>query len=112
MNPKMTIELEFDMNRFGGTDLMEYMRCRKDRTFQWKMEKVMLEFLNADSRELFKAMQKVAKRDERYSDFLAINGTVNGRKIPDYHDRDLAFRREEKLRWNREQRKLQTKETP
>ena len=93
-NPKMKIELEFDMFRYGGTDLMEYMRCRQDHTFQKKMEKVMLEFLNADSRELFKAMQKVAKRDERYSDFLAIDGTVNGQKIPDYHDRDLARQRE------------------
>ena len=40
MNPKMTIELEFDMNRYGGTDLMEYMRCRQDHTLQKKMEKV------------------------------------------------------------------------
>ena len=93
-NPKLTIEIEFDMNRYAGSDLMGYMRCRQDHTFQKKMEKVMLEFLNADSLELSKAMQKVAKRDERYSDFLAIDGTVNGQKIPDYHDRDLARQRE------------------
>ena len=93
-NPKMTIELEFDMNRYTGTDLMEYMRCRQDHTFQKAMEKVMLEFLNVDSDAMLSALRKVAKRDENYSDFLMINGTVNGQKIPDYHDRDLARQRE------------------